>query len=81
MKNIYSTLLIIFVSITAFGQKSDIRDGNQFFSQAAYIDAADAYESVNDKSQEVLQNLGDSYFYTNQSQNAAEVYELLFLKT
>jgi len=80
MKNIYSTLLIIFVSITAFGQKSDIKDGDKFFSQAAYIDAADAYENVNNKSQEVLQNLGDSYFFANQMQNAAEVYEMLFLR-
>jgi len=80
MKNIYSTLLILFVSITAFGQKSDIRDGNKFFANAAYIDAADAYENVNEKSQEVLQNLGDSYFYTNQMQNAAEVYEMLLLR-
>ncbi|WP_166435210.1 OmpA family protein [Christiangramia sabulilitoris] len=80
MKNIYSTLLIIFISITAFGQKSDIREGNKFFAQAAYIDAADAYENVNNKTQEVLQNLGDSYFFTNQMQNAAEVYELLFLR-
>lgn len=80
MKNIYSTILILFVSITAFGQKSDIRDGNKFFANAAYIDAADAYENVNEKSQEILQNLGDSYFYTNQMQNAAEVYEMLFLR-
>lgn len=80
MKNLYSTFLILFVSISAFAQKSDIRDGNKFFSQAAYIDAADAYENVNEKSQEVLQNLGDSYFYTNQMQNAAEVYEMLFLR-
>ncbi|WP_295178245.1 OmpA family protein [uncultured Christiangramia sp.] len=80
MKNIYSTLLILFVSITAFSQKSDIRDGNKFFANAAYIDAADAYENVNEKSQEILQNLGDSYFYTNQMQNAAEVYEMLFLR-
>ncbi|CAL67819.1 OmpA/MotB family outer membrane protein [Christiangramia forsetii KT0803] len=44
------------------------------------MDAADAYENVNDKTQEILQNLGDSYFYTNQMQNANEVYELLFLR-
>ena len=80
MKKIYSTLLIISLSVTAFAQKSDIRDGNKFFAQAAYVDAADAYENVNDKSQEVLQNLADSYFYTNQMQNAVEVYELLFLR-
>lgn len=80
MKNFYSTLLLICISITAFGQSSDIKKGDQFFVQAAYIDAANAYEKVNDKNQEVLQNLGDSYFYTNQMENAAEVYQLLFLR-
>ena len=80
MKNIYSTLLIILIGVSAFAQRSDIREGDRFFAQRAYIDAADAYERVNNKSQEVLQNLGDAYLYTNQLQNAAEVYELLFLR-
>ncbi len=80
MKNLYSIILIIFIGVSAFGQKSEIRDGNKFFAQAAYIDAADAYEKVNDKTKEVLQNLGDSYFFTNQMKNAQEVYELLFLR-
>lgn len=68
------------IGVSAFAQKGDIRDGNKYFAQAAYMDAADAYENVNNKSQEVLQKLGDSYFYTNQMENAAEVYELLFLR-
>lgn len=80
MKKLYSTLLILSIGVTAFAQRSDIRDGDKFFAQAAYVDAADAYENVNNKSQEVLQNLGDSYFYTNQMENAAEVYELLYLR-
>ncbi len=80
MKNIFSTLLLILLSITAFGQKAEIKKGDKLFVQRAYIDAVDAYENVVDKDQEVLQNLGDSYFYTNQMENAAEVYELLFLR-
>ncbi len=80
MKKIYSTLLILLISISAFAQKSAIKDGDRYFAQAAYIDAADAYEKVNDKTQHVLQNLGDSYFFTNQMKNAAEIYELLFLR-
>lgn len=80
MRNIYSTLLIILISVTAFGQSSEIKKGDKFFAQRAYIDAADAYENVVDKDQEVLQNLGDSYFYTNQMENAAEIYRLLFLR-
>jgi peptidoglycan-associated lipoprotein len=80
MKNIYSTLLILLVSITAMGQSAAIKQGDKFFVQRAYIDAADAYEKVVDKNQEVLQNLGDAYFYTNQMENATEVYQLLFLR-
>lgn len=80
MKNIYSTLLLLLISITAFGQSSQIREGDKLFAQRALIDAADAYEQVVDKNQEVLQNLGDAYFYTNQMENAVETYRLLFLR-
>ena len=78
MKNIYSTLIILLVSIAAFGQKAEIRKADKLFAQRAYVDAASTYEGVVDKNQEVLQNLGDAYFYTNQMQNAAEVYGTLF---
>jgi peptidoglycan-associated lipoprotein len=80
MKKLYSTLLIILFSFTAFAQQADIKKGDRFFAQRAFIDAIDAYENVNNKNQKVLQNLGDAYFYTNQLENAAEVYKNLFLK-
>ncbi|WP_373057148.1 OmpA family protein [Zunongwangia sp. H14] len=80
MKNIYKILLLTLVSVSAFGQSSEIKKANKLFVQRAYVDAADAYEDVADKDQQVLQNLGDSYFYTNQMENAAEVYRLLFLR-
>ncbi|MDT0651622.1 OmpA family protein [Autumnicola edwardsiae] len=80
MKNIYRTILLTLVSISAFGQSSEIKKADKFFVQRAYVDAAAAYEDVSDKNQEVLQNLGDAYFYTNQMSNATEVYRLLFLR-
>ena len=80
MKKLYSSILIILIGFSSFAQGSDIKKGDRFFAQRAYIDAADAYEKVNNKDQEVLQNLGDAYFFTNQMQNAAEVYKNLFLK-
>lgn len=80
MKNIYKTLLLILISTTAFGQNAEIKKGDKLFIQRAYIDAIDAYENVVEKDVEVLQNLGDSYFYTNQMDNAVEVYDLLFLR-
>ncbi|QED38840.1 OmpA family protein [Antarcticibacterium arcticum] len=80
MKNLYSTILIILISFSGFAQSSEIKKGDRFFAQRAYIDAADAYEKVSNKDKKVLQNLGDAYFYTNQMENAAEVYQVLFLR-
>ena len=80
MKKLYSTILIILISFSGFAQNSEIKKGDRFFAERAYIDAATAYEQVADKDQKVLQNLGDAYFYTNQLQNASEIYQLLFLR-
>ena len=80
MKKLYSFILIAVISFSGFAQNSEIKKADRFFAQRAFMDASDAYENVNDKSQEVLQNLADSYFYTNQMQNASEVYKNLFLK-
>ncbi|MBO2543126.1 OmpA family protein [Salegentibacter sp. BDJ18] len=80
MKNLYSTLFILFIGLAAFGQNAEIKKADKLFAQRAYIDAAEAYEKVVDKNQEVLQNLGDAYFYTNQMESAAEVYRTLFLR-
>ena len=80
MKKLYSFILIAVISFSGFAQNSETKKADRFFAQRAFIDATDAYENVNNKNQEVLQNLGDSYFYTNQMQNASEVYKNLFLK-
>lgn len=80
MKIIYSSILILLISFSGFAQTAEIKKGNKLFAQRAYVDAADAYEKVADKDQKVLQNLGDAYFYTNQMQNAADVYQTLFLR-
>ena len=80
MKKLYSFILIAVISFSGFAQNSETKKADRFFAQRAFMDATDAYENVNNKNQEVLQNLGDSYFYTNQMQNASEVYKNLFLK-
>ena len=59
MKKIYSTILIILISISGFAQSSEIKKGDRLFLQRAYVDAADVYEDVNNKTQDVLENLGD----------------------
>lgn len=61
-------------------QSSQVKKANRLYMQRAFMDASEAYRLVNDKDQEVLQRLGDSYFFTNRMGNAAETYRDLFLK-
>ena len=80
MKKLYSFIFILLVSVSGFAQSSAIKKAHKLFISRAFIDAIDVYEKVNEKDQMVLQNLGDSYFFTNQMVNAADVYQLLFLR-
>ena len=80
MKKLYTTLLIIFIGASAFAQSSELKKANRLYLQRAYMDASDAYRLVANKDQEVLQKLGNSYFFTNRMANAAETYRDLFLK-
>ena len=80
MKKLYTTLLIIFIGASAFAQGSELRKANRLYLQRAYMDASEAYRLVANKDQEILQKLGNSYFFTNRMENAAEIYRDLFLK-
>lgn len=68
------------IGFTLIAQNADIREANKLFLQRAYIDAAEIYRTAADKDQEILQNLADSYFYTNEMEDAEETYRLLFLR-
>ena len=80
MKNVYTTILTILIGVSAFAQNANIKKADRLFLQRAYMDASDEYRKAADKNQEILQNLGDSYFYTNRMGNAEETYRLLFLR-
>ncbi|WP_051286513.1 OmpA family protein [Salinimicrobium terrae] len=80
MKKFYTTLLAILIGFSALAQSSQVKKANRLYMQRAYMDASEAYRLVQDKDQEVLQRLGDSYFFTNRMGNAAETYRDLFLK-
>ena len=80
MKNLYSTLFILLVGFGAFAQSSQVKKANKLYLQRAYMDASDQYRLVADKDQEVLEKLGNSYFFTNRMANAEETYRNLFLK-
>lgn len=62
-------------------QKPTIKKANQLFANKAYVEAAKMYEVFKGKQQkEVLQNLGDCYYYNAQMQFAADNYGNLFFK-
>ena len=80
MKKFYTTIFTILIGFSVFAQSSELRKANRLFLQRAFMEASEQYRLVADKDQEVLQRLGDSYFFTNRMKNAEETYRLLFLR-
>jgi peptidoglycan-associated lipoprotein len=72
-------ILFVFCSITTlFAQKKvSVKEANALFASKSYVKAAEAYEQL-PQSKEILQNLGDSYYYNFQMTNAARAYGQLF---
>lgn len=67
------------MSCLSFGQSKKLKQANRLFNNRSYIEAAALYEEL-EPTQEVLTNLGDSYFYNSQIENARDAYNQLFNK-
>ena len=80
MKKLYTTLFAILIGLSAIAQSSELRKANRLYLQRAFIEAAEQYRLVADKDQEVLERLGNSYFFTNRMDNAEDAYRTLFLR-
>ena len=78
MKYIY-ILLIVFSIQFIHAQQQDLQRANRLFEKTYYSDAIPLYEKVRTKNQtvEVIQKLGDCYYYTNDYEKAREQYALL----
>jgi outer membrane protein OmpA-like peptidoglycan-associated protein len=78
MKNIY-IFLIVFSIQFAQAQQQDLQRANVLFGKTYYSAAIPLYEKVSNKSQtvEIIQNLGDCYYFTNQYDKAQAQYALL----
>lgn len=79
MKKTSLFLIIIMVSLSAFGQKPNLKKANKLFENKSYVEAAKLYQML-PPSQEVLQKLGDAYYYNSQMQLARVPYSGLFTK-
>ncbi|MDR7372706.1 OmpA family protein [Flavobacterium aquidurense] len=74
-------LLIFVCSMNAYSQKTKEIKGDKEFAQYAYIDAIKTYERIYEKgykSQDMLEKLGDSYYFKADLDNAAKWYKELF---
>jgi outer membrane protein OmpA-like peptidoglycan-associated protein len=81
MKNRNTLLVIIFVFSIQFisAQDQDLARARRFFDRTYYAEAIVLYEKLADEkpSQEVIKNLADSYYYTNDLIKAQRYYRLL----
>ncbi|MEC4003734.1 OmpA family protein [Flavobacterium sp. SUN052] len=78
MKNLQLYIFILFLGLSSFAQpKPSLKNANHLFVNRSYVDAAKMYETLK-PSQEVLQNLGDCYYYNSQMDFAVKNYGQLF---
>jgi len=77
MKKIFNIIIFLIASST-FAQKGDIKKANELFAQKNYVEAIQLYESIKRPNQEVLEKLGDSYYYTNKLVAASKIYSRLY---
>ncbi|WP_422861704.1 OmpA family protein [Flagellimonas sp. W118] len=78
--NILIPFLLLFFTTNA---QLKYQDADINFDNLMYVRAAKQYESIvrkGDDSQEVLQRLGDAYFFNTDMVNAVKWYEVLFSK-
>ncbi|MBW4361776.1 OmpA family protein [Flavobacterium taihuense] len=78
MKRIY-ILLIVFLIQFANAQQQDLQRANLLFGKTYYSTAIPLYEKISEKNQtvDVIQKLGDCYYFTNNYGKAQEQYALL----
>ena len=74
----YILASLLLVSGISLAQKGNLKRVNKLFEMRAYPQAAEIYETK-ERTQDVLQNLADSYYYTTNLQKAIKTYRELFV--
>lgn len=73
------TLLILFLTVSAFAQKS-YKNADKLFEQMRYVEAASVYKRAlknGDRSMQLLQKAGDSYYFNTNMVEANKWYDFL----
>ncbi len=73
-------LLLIIANSTHLMVAQNLKRANFLFEKRAYLDAAELFLNENPKTQEVLDKLGDCYYFNTKMDLAAPWYKLLLQK-
>lgn len=82
-KNTFILALGLLCASFSFSQKNQIEKANKEFDKYSYIDARQIYLKVVDEgyeSAEILKNLGDTYYWNSDYDNAAKWYQQAIAK-
>jgi len=74
----YILVCLLLVSGITMAQNGNLKRANKLFEMKAYVEAAEIYETK-ERSQIVLENLADSYYYNMSMQKAIKTYRELFI--
>jgi outer membrane protein OmpA-like peptidoglycan-associated protein len=79
MKRFLPIIILVFSIQFSQAQEQDLARAKKFFDRTYYSEAIPLYENVvsNDTSLEVIRNLADAYYYTNDLKNAQKYYAFL----
>ncbi len=77
-KTLIFAITLLIATQVSFAQST--RRAKNLYDKRSYIKAAELYSKVKNKDQEVLENLGNCYFFTSDMKNAAKWYDLLLKK-
>lgn len=73
------TIILVFATSVILAQNNSETKADMLFKDRAYIEAATMYENL-PKSQKILQNLADCYYYNGVMSKASDTYQELFKK-
>ncbi|AND65014.1 flagellar motor protein MotB [Flavobacterium covae] len=78
MKRLLYISILLF-SLLGFTQENNLERARKYFNRTYYSEAIPLYEKlvVENRSQEIIQNLGDSYYFTNDLKSAQRYYRFL----
>ena len=81
-KTIQITIVLLFSSLTIFGQTKETKKADRFFENLSFVKASEEYKKLAEENptEHVLKRLGDSYYNNVYMQKASEAYKKLFNK-